>query len=140
MSKKEKKVWYSEGLRFQCAGCGGCCTGEEGYVWVDQDDILAIAKELDCDPEEFAKSSVRQVGKRLSLMERPGGDCVLFDPETKGCRCYESRPYQCRTWPFWSQNIYSRHDWALTSADCPGCNQGVLFTLGEIEKLAELEV
>ncbi len=25
------------------------------------------------------------------------GDCPLFDPKTRGCRVYESRPFGCRT-------------------------------------------
>ena len=35
--------WYAEGLKFQCTGCGDCCTGAPGYVWVNQAEIDALA-------------------------------------------------------------------------------------------------
>ena len=28
-------TWYHLGLRFQCTGCGDCCTGAPGYVWIN---------------------------------------------------------------------------------------------------------
>ena len=33
---KGQQAWYSEGLRFECTQCGACCSGEPGYVWVDE--------------------------------------------------------------------------------------------------------
>ena len=41
-----KDVWYAGGLRFQCTQCGDCCSGSEGYVWVNQQEIDAMAKTL----------------------------------------------------------------------------------------------
>lgn len=72
-------VWYANGLRFRCTQCGDCCTGAEGYVWVNQTEIDAMAARLDMDPVAFEKAYVRRVGIRRSLTERPGGDCVLLD-------------------------------------------------------------
>ena len=36
--------WYQSGLRFTCTQCGHCCTGEPGFVWVDDADLAAIAE------------------------------------------------------------------------------------------------
>ncbi len=72
--------WYEDGLRFQCLGCGQCCTGEPGYVWVDDAEIAALAAALNVDVDQFERSYVRRVGKKKSLVELPGGDCVFFDP------------------------------------------------------------
>ena len=34
-----EKVWYVGGLKFQCTHCGDCCTGDAGYVWVNEEEI-----------------------------------------------------------------------------------------------------
>ena len=64
------KPWYEEGLRFKCTGCGECCTGSPGYVWVSPTEAEAIAKRLGIPVEEFIKKYTRRVGDRLSLTER----------------------------------------------------------------------
>ena len=38
--------WYSDGLKFDCTGCGDCCTGDPGYVWVSRAEIEALAAAL----------------------------------------------------------------------------------------------
>ena len=46
---KQKLPWYADGLRFECSQCGDCCTGEPGYVWVDEAEITAMAVEMEMD-------------------------------------------------------------------------------------------
>jgi len=41
-----EKPWYQDGLRFKCTGCGQCCTGSPGYVWVSPEEAEAMAKHL----------------------------------------------------------------------------------------------
>ncbi|MDR1965004.1 MAG: YkgJ family cysteine cluster protein, partial [Planctomycetaceae bacterium] len=59
---------------------------------------------------------------------------VLLDEKSRVCKAYEDRPIQCRTWPFWSQNINSPKSWNRIAKFCPGCNQGKFYSLEEIEK------
>lgn len=125
--------WYSEGLRFECTQCGACCSGEPGFVWVDANEIDAMAKVLEIEVEEFRKQFVRRVGGRLSLVEYPDGDCILLDPTTRKCMVYSARPVQCRTWPFWSSNLKSKRSWQDTCQACPGAGSGQLYQLAEIE-------
>src|SRR6188474_2205264 len=106
--------WYHEGLKFRCTGCGDCCTGAPGYVWVNKEEIAAIAARVDMDVEAFESKYVRMVGVRKSLVEFPNGDCVFFDNQTRKCKVYEARPRQCRTWPFWDSNLKSPETWAAT--------------------------
>ena len=48
-----KNVWYADGLRFRCTQCGDCCTGAEGYVWVNQAEIDAMAARVGMTAEAF---------------------------------------------------------------------------------------
>ena len=136
MASKQDDVWYSKGLRFECSQCGDCCTGAEGYVWVNQAEIDAMAARMQITAELFEEQFVRRVGVRRSLTERPGGDCVLLDAETRGCTVYEDRPRQCRTWPFWNSNLKSAASWNEAAESCPGCNKGDLVPLEKIQEQA----
>jgi Fe-S-cluster containining protein len=128
----DDKPWYHNGLRFQCIGCGGCCIGAPGYVWVNKAEIQAMASVLGLEVEQFEKTYVRLVGVRKSLVEYPNGDCVFFDDRTRRCRVYEVRPRQCRTWPFWASNLHTPEHWQQTCRGCPGANHGRLVSLREI--------
>lgn len=129
-----QEPWYKDGLRFECSQCGDCCTGAPGFVWVNGDEIRALAEVVTAgDVDEFERLYVRSVGIRKSLVEFPGGDCVFFDTEKRKCSVYEARPRQCKTWPFWDSNLKSPADWKHTCQVCPGSGQGKLYHLEEIE-------
>lgn len=132
MAGIKKEVWYAGGLRFECTQCGDCCSGSEGYVWVNQEEIDAMASRVGLEPKVFEEKYVKRVGVRRSLKERPGGDCVLLDEQTRKCTAYEERPRQCKTWPFWDSNIRTPDAWEETAQACPGCNKGNLVPLETI--------
>ncbi|MCA9053922.1 MAG: YkgJ family cysteine cluster protein, partial [Planctomycetaceae bacterium] len=114
--------------------CGDCCTGAPGYVWVNKDEIAALAAISGAeDVEDFEREYVRRVGVRKSLREFPNGDCVFFDSQSRRCSVYEARPRQCRTWPFWDSNIRTPAAWEATCEACPGSGKGQLYQLEEIE-------
>lgn len=127
-------AWYAAGLRFQCTQCGDCCTGAPGYVWVNKEEIAALAAEVgEPDLDRFEQAYVRKIGVRRSLVEFPNGDCVFFDGESRKCTVYGARPRQCRTWPFWDSNLKTPADWERTCAVCPGSGQGRLYQLDAID-------
>ena len=132
-SNDQSDAWYADGLRFQCSQCGDCCSGEPGYVWLDQDEIDAMAAEMAMDSKDFERKFVRKVGVDRSLNEYPDGDCILLDPATRKCTVYQSRPIQCRTWPFWDSNLENPAQWRETCQVCPGSGKGRLYTFEEIE-------
>jgi Fe-S-cluster containining protein len=136
MPKSNIQPWYKDGLRFQCTGCGDCCTGAPGYVWVNKEEITALAGELGLEISEFESRFVRQIGMRKSLVEYANGDCVFFDGVTRKCKVYSLRPRQCRTWPFWESNIRTPEAWADTCRVCPGSGTGRLYQLGSINEQA----
>lgn len=125
--------WYHEGLRFECTGCGDCCSGEPGYVWVEADEIAALAAELQMTVAAFEAKFVRREGQGKSLTEYPDGDCIFLDPQSRKCLVYAARPLQCRTWPFWDSNLRRPKDWQATCQVCPGSGRGQLYSLDEIE-------
>lgn len=132
-SPDNKKPWYAEGLQFTCSGCGDCCTGDPGYVWLNKREIADMAEAMELSVEAFEAEFVRNVGIRKSLKELPKSyDCVLLDVDRK-CRVYAARPRQCRTWPFWDSTLKSPQAWAETCDVCPGSGKGRLYTLEEIE-------
>ena len=135
MDRVEGDPWYRDGLAFTCTKCGACCTGAPGYVWVNAEEVEALAGHLGLAAEDFSRRFVRRVGDRYSLIERPGGDCVFWD-RSKGCTVYESRPVQCQTWPFWPENIESAEAWNDVKAVCPGSGQGQMFTVEEVRATA----
>ncbi len=135
MSRDENAPWYRDGLAFTCTRCGSCCTGAPGFVWVDQEEAGQLAAFRGETVDEFGKRYLRKVGTRISLVERPNGDCVFWDRQ-QGCTVYDARPVQCRTWPFWPDNIATPEDWEHVVAVCPGSGQGQLFTVEQIEASA----
>ena len=129
----KKTPWYSDGLQFECTQCGACCSGEPGYVWVDSDEIQAMADEMNMHIDAFEGKFIRQVGQDKSLIEYPDGDCIMLDPKSRKCLIYNARPTQCRTWPFWDSNLKKKKDWKETCEVCPGSGKGRLYSLEQIE-------
>jgi len=128
-----KGPWYRDGLAFECTGCGDCCSGDPGFVWVDDSEIAALAIEMKMSVDDFEHKFVRSVGMQKSLVEYPDGDCIFLHPDTRKCTVYAGRPTQCRTWPFWNGNLRNRSDWKKTCDVCPGSGKGKLYSLSEIE-------
>jgi len=104
-----------------CSTCQGrCCTGESGYIYVTKNEILAIAKLLDMDVNEFGVKYLFKNGYKYSLKENKIEDsyeCVFYDRESNGCKIYMARPQQCKTFPFW--DYFKTHVDELKE-ECPG--------------------
>ncbi len=132
---QKNKKWYAEGLCFQCTQCGRCCTGAPGYVWINEDEIPQMAAALSEPPESFIQKYARRVRGRISLKEMPNGDCILLGNDRR-CRLYEQRPVQCRTFPFWPENLKSRIAWNRLATDCPGINTGHRYSADDIERIS----
>jgi len=127
--------WYAGGLRFSCRRCGRCCTGEPGYVWVDRKAVQEIAQFLKMTSSDVECQFCRRVSWRISLLERPNGDCIFFTPA--GCHIYPVRPAQCKSFPFWEQPLKSRTDWEDLKTRCAGLGEGRLYTREEIEAIRD---
>jgi Fe-S-cluster containining protein len=133
--------WYAAGLHFECAVCGRCCAGPgEGYIWVTPPEIELIAKHLNIAPEELRQRFLRQVRSRTTIVEHSvTKDCIFLRAVggTRQCAIYSVRPAQCRTWPFWPENLSRPEAWNRAAMRCPGINRGRLYTCEEIERIRE---
>lgn len=129
--------WFdaSGGLRFTCTMCGSCCTGPRGFVAFTDDEAADMARELGVSVDEFFDRYTREardggmvVRSLVEIRTKFGYDCVFLDrekiPGKAVCGLYESRPAQCRTWPFWKSNVSSRNAWDEAARTCPGMNTG----------------
>ena len=47
---------------------------------------------------------------------------------------YESRPLQCRAFPFWPSVLDNKYNWEITAKDCPGMNRGAFNSHDSIKK------
>jgi uncharacterized protein len=130
-------LWYEKGLSFKCTGCGRCCTGSPGVVWISEEEIEKAAQFLNMKMEDFCKKHVRKLGDRLALMEIKRGkdyDCTFL--QDGKCSIYNFRPKQCKTFPWWSENLESKEAWDAVAKDCEGINHedAPLISLGEIQE------
>jgi Fe-S-cluster containining protein len=128
-----KPEWYADGLRFECTQCGNCCTGPPGTVGFTSEEAKLMAKQLGISEKAFYRDYAHKIDGRWSLTEHEtehGYDCVFLDRETLPgkavCSMYEARPTQCRTWPFWPENLRTQRSWltARHGTPCPGMDQG----------------
>ncbi len=135
-----KKVWWAEGLKFECQGSGKCCTshGEFGFVFLTKNDRKLMAKHLGLTTRQFISKYCEKTSGQWHLIERKDNpDCLFL--KSKRCGVYEARPVQCRTWPFWPE-VMNPKSWKKEVASfCPGVGKGRLWSSEEIETQLKIQ-
>lgn len=135
MTKTKQDEWMSSGLRFECQQSGRCCTshGEFGFVYLTREDRAKMAKHLGLTAAEFKQKYCEKTDGIWHLIERKGNpDCLFL--KGKQCGVYEARPTQCRTWPFWPDNMNAKTWKSEIAAFCPGIGKGPVRSLEEIKQ------
>jgi Fe-S-cluster containining protein len=134
------EIFYRDGLRFSCKRCSVCCRHESGFVFLSGNDLSVLASAFNMSAKEFTAVYCRWVpsgnrySENLSLKEIPLGidnfDCIFWKG---GCSVYESRPLQCKTFPFWDFVLADEGSWNTAATQCPGMGQGKLYPLSAIQ-------
>ena len=111
------EVWWKEGLKFGCTACGRCCQNE-GEVWLDADEFADLSTNLKETPEAvLQKYSEKTMSGWVKLKNQISDDpkindrCIFLGADGKQCSIYDSRPIQCRTYPFWPRLLSSESEW-----------------------------
>ena len=133
------KEWWSAGIQFECQGSGKCCVsrGEYGYVYLTLKDRRALAKHFKIPTRSFTMKYCERDRGVFWMLKGFSEACVFL--KGKQCGVYEARPTQCRTWPFWPENM-SAKNWKTNVADfCPGVGKGKVWQEAEIRKQMDLQ-
>jgi len=131
---EDRAYFFDDGLRFGCTQCGDCCTGAHGTIAVNAREAERISAHLGLSVDAFLGEYAYPVDGGHSLKEQANGDCVFFCNRT--CSIYAVRPTQCRTYPFWAENVRSEPAWKRTCRECPGIGAGRLYGREEILRIA----
>lgn len=120
----QDQPWYKDGLRFKCTECGKCCTGTPGFVWISEEEMEGMAAALNISVDLFKRRYTRQRDNRYALVEKKNKndeyDCIFL--KDKKCEVYQNRPQQCRTFPWWPENLNTEESWRLAAQECEGIN------------------
>ena len=131
-----KEPFYKDGLNFECARCSFCCGHSPGFVYLSKRDLLTLVDHHKMTIEAFVEKYCRWADYYygttvLALLEKKNYDCILWE---NGCSCYEARPVQCSTYPFWAWMVANKQTWDECAAECPGMNKGKHWSFEEIEE------
>ena len=132
MTRVDKSI-YAAGIRFECQGCGRCCAtrGEYSHVYVSLPERRRLARHLGVSTRDFTMRYCQKTHGFHHLRD-PHEGCLFLRGGI--CQVYDARPDQCRTWPFWLENM-NRGVWhGEVMRDCPGVGRGRLFSADEIEE------
>jgi len=125
-------TFYAKGLRFECTGCGECCRsrGRQAWVYVTIDERCALARHLGLTTSTFTRRYCARTHGFFHLRD-PSADCLFLD----GARCtvYAARPGQCRTFPFWRENMSVKAWKGEVARECEGIGRGRIWSKQEIE-------
>jgi uncharacterized protein len=131
--------WYQKGLSFSCTQCGKCCSGSPGFVAVSEEEMEEMAAFLKIDIKTFKRLYIKRRDQQWLLVERKRDHSCIFYKE-KLCQVYGARPLQCRTYPFWPENLRNEKSWEVAALECEGINEnGEKISADAIESLLKIQ-
>ena len=121
-----KKINTDNGIRFECQGSGNCCISRNsyGFVYLSKKDLKKLSNYFEISKTNFIKKYCDETHDFLHLKElkKNKGKCLFL--KNKKCTVYKNRPIQCRTWPFWNENMNVKLWNEEISINCPGIGKG----------------
>ena len=132
-----KTINYKEGIRFECQGSGKCCVSREsyGFVYLSDNDLKRFSNYFKLSIKKFKEEYCQITDGFVHLIEKTelNGNCIFL--KDKKCSVYTCRPSQCRTWPFWNENMNAKVWNKNISINCPGIGKGKIIKYKIIKKL-----
>lgn len=125
----QRPYFFGAGIYFACRQCGECCVGDPGTIYVSEEEVNGLAQHFQISTAEYIRRYLYPFKDSYSIREDDQGRCLFFDD---GCTVYALRPRQCRTFPFWFENLRSESRWRKISRQCPGIGSGRLYSREEI--------
>lgn len=120
-------------IGFECKRCGECCTGEDNSVVIFPFEARRIQTAIGEPWQEIVEPPSEgewdESGNFHTLewrLKKEEGSCKFYSHE--GCKCYESRPLLCITYPFYIE------DGILCFSKCQGL--GTKIGIKESEEIA----
>ena len=130
-----KKWWEKESLRFECqSDCFKCCE-KPGIVYFDKKSIENASKITKLSPAQFRKEFLKRNDGQWVHEVEDRNPCAFLTPE--GCSIHFGKPIQCRSYPFWSENMTSKAMWKLVGGFCPGIGSGPHIAVATIRNFLE---
>ena len=130
-----------KGIRFECQGSGNCCVsrGTYGFVYLSKKDIKKLSIYFKITEQNFIKNYCQKTDGFIHLKElkKNNGNCIFL--KDNKCTVYKSRPIQCRTWPFWPENMNTKTWNNDIAKNCPGVGKGKVKTKKEILKQVQID-
>ena len=129
------KLNIEKGINFKCQGSANCCIsrGSYGFVYLSRKDIKRLSKHKNIDTKKFISKYCQKTNGFLHLKEKQkNGHCLFLDK--KKCTVYIARPTQCRTWPFWKENMNVKIWNEEVLKFCPGVGMGKIINRNKIKK------
>ena len=90
--------------------------------------------------QNFVKNYCQKTDGFIHLKElkKNNGNCIFL--KDNKCTVYKSRPIQCRTWPFWPENMNAKTWEKDIAIFCPGINKGRFYSSKNIEKILKKDI
>jgi Fe-S-cluster containining protein len=124
-----RSYFFDQGIRFECQRCGACCTGDPGIIYIGRAELVRIAEYLSVKIPLFIEKYLFPMNDGYSIREHDDGRCFFYE---NGCKIYPVRPNQCKTFPFWFENLRSAKKWKRICKECPGIGCGPLYSKEQI--------
>jgi Fe-S-cluster containining protein len=138
MTKKARgiKPFFKDGIRFECQGSGKCCTsrGIYGFIYLNLAERRDLAKHFEISTLQFTRRYCDKSNGFFYLKD-PDKDCRFLIKDK--CEVYDARPLQCRTWPFWPENMNNKVWKKEIELFCAGVGKGKLYSAKEIKGILD---
>uniref|UniRef100_A0A7S3MCG8 Uncharacterized protein n=1 Tax=Spumella elongata TaxID=89044 RepID=A0A7S3MCG8_9STRA len=119
------KKWFKDAITFSCTSCGKCCKTKGSnrvYLNLAESEVMAshLGLSLEAFHETYTDNRLDKNGLMLKSIKQheTKKQCTFLDGNK--CSIYEARPTQCKTYPFWPQNMIGPAEWIAESHMCEG--------------------